>query len=111
MEVADGPEPRTDGPLRPGHRDTIDELLDPVLPDDPHADLLRSCGGRHREVARLLRLQTPGLTLREVSLVDHGSDFIKQLFDSSRPKTAILLNAPLPTETRPRNSQCRPHGS
>ena len=94
MEVAGDPEPHTDGPLRPRHRDTIDELLDPVLPDDPHADLLRSCGGRHREVAKLLRLQAPGLTLGKATLVDHEqsvwiicpSDSKPQAQHSSRPR-------------------------
>jgi hypothetical protein len=73
MHVSGDPEPNLYGTFRPRGCDTIDELLDPVLPDHPRSDLdlLRRNRGDHREVSQLLRLQAPGLTLSEPALIDH----------------------------------------
>ena len=75
MDVTRDAEPNADSTLRPGGRDTIYELLDPVLPEDPCTNLLRRDRGGHRgghwQVSQLLRLQAPGLTLSKATLVDH----------------------------------------
>ena len=81
MHVTGDTETNTDCTLRPRGRDTINELLDPVLPDNPRPHLLRSDRGGYWEVAQLLSNEAPWLTLCEATLVDHEPDSIEHLSD------------------------------
>ena len=71
MHVTGDSKPNPNSALRPCCRDTIDELLDSVFPDNPCPNLLRSERGRHWQVSELLRLKAPGLALRKATLIGH----------------------------------------
>lgn len=81
VHVARDAESDSYGTLCPRDRDTIDELLDPVLPDNPRPDLLRRDRPGHWHVSKLLNFKAPGLTLRKATLVDHEPKCIEHLFE------------------------------
>ena len=78
----------------PRDRDTINELLDPVLPDNPRPNLKRCHRGGHWQLSQLRRLEAAGLTLRKTTLVHHQPSFSNTCPDATHEREALACRHP-----------------
>ena len=71
MLVGRGSESNSDSALGPASGHGLHQLFDAVLPEDPGVHALRDSGRADGQLAKLFRLQAPGLAKREAWMFGH----------------------------------------